>query len=240
MADDENFGTEVVDIGAQGDDWLGKGFCRVCGAELADKRREYCDEHRAIAAAKSHKKKAPPRSSSAPSSRPARPERTVAQRMSTGGTAPVSDAKAAATIAKLLVVITLMLMWARVRRIGLPDPSGELVETLALTDEEAVEIARPLARFGNSTPTGARIIGPIARNEDIIGALFAMYEYNRRVDQILSEYTRGAVPANHPERTTPSRVTTEPVPSDRRDDSGDPAVPDPWGSAADLFVAQAG
>src|SRR6185312_12979157 len=87
----------------------------------------------------------------------------------------------------------------------------------AMTDEEAYEVAKPLARFGNSTPTGARIIGPITRNEDIIGAMFALYEYNRRTEQILMEIRGGQVPANLPKENN-SRVTSGQVQEDRPTD----------------------
>lgn len=148
----------------------------------------------------------------------------------------VSDAQAAGTIAKLLVVMTLMIMYGRIRRLRIPDVSGELAERLALTDEEAFEIAKPIARLGNSTPMGARLIGPVTRNEDIIGAMFAVYEYNRRTNQILADLTRGgSVPANLPKEND-SRVTSGQVQSDRPDDGGGGIPAQPWASPFDASI----
>lgn len=171
------------------------GYCDKCGKEIVrqpgQKGRlpKFCDEHKGSSS------------------------KSVSKRVRSTG--KVTDQQATGTIAKLLVIITLVLMYGRIKRLRIPDASGELAEALAMTDEEAFEVARPLARFGNGNPVGARVIGPLVKNEDVIGAMFALYEYNRRTDQIFRSLTQGEIPANHPERNSESRVHPEEASEDR-------------------------
>jgi hypothetical protein len=128
-----------------------------------------------------------------------------------------------------------------------------MAENLSLTDEEAYEIARPLARMANSSPTGARVMGPVVRNEDVIGALFALYEYNRRIDAIFDELRRGAPPQPgagssrlRPVRNQPppaaskedDHVGTGPVEGDRTPSGAGPVAP--WGAPHDIELAELG
>lgn len=171
---------------------------------------------------------------------PGRPKKAASPPLSSGAPVStrikgsgVSDAQAAGTIAKLLVVLTLILMYGRLKRAKVPDHDGTLAETLAMTDEEAYEVAKPIARFGNSSPTGARIIGPVVRNEDVIGAVFAIYEWNRRVDEVLRKLSSGEVAPNLP-REANSRVVAGPIQEDRPVSGGGGEQPGvPWGSPFD-------
>lgn len=175
-----------------------KGLCEICGNPTGDKRSKRCDDHPRTKASK----------------------KPVASRIVTSE--KVTDTSAARTIAKLLIVITLVLMYARIRRIGIPDPTGNLADELSLTEDEALEIAKPIARFANSTPMGSRLIGPVVRNEDLIGALFAIYEYNRRTEQLLESIQKGgAIPANQPPAPRRNVVPISEVPQTGPDDSGE-------------------
>jgi hypothetical protein len=147
-----------------------RGACEVCGADTGDGRRSRCDEHPKTAKSKS-----------------------VRQRVTSAK--PSAD-KTTGTFAKLFVIISLILMYGRVRKLQIPDPSGALAEELALTEGEAIEIARPISRFTLSTEAGVRVVKPLVDNEDVIGALFALYEYNRRTTQLLERFAKGEVVGN--------------------------------------------
>jgi hypothetical protein len=55
-----------------------------------------------------------------------------------------------------------------------------------MSDDEADAIASPIARWSMRSKTGAKVLGPIVDNEDLIDAGVAIWEYNRRTSQILS------------------------------------------------------
>lgn len=137
-------------------------YCEVCGDPLSDGRSTRCPQHRKQAGNK-----------------PAR---------RAGKTSTVTASKASGTFAKLLVVITAMYAWAELRRKHIPDASGELAEELAMTDEEASAVAKPIARFAVSNSTTAKIIGPIVENDDIIDALFSLWEWQKRTQAVMAQY----------------------------------------------------
>jgi hypothetical protein len=72
----------------------------------------------------------------------------------------------------------------------IPDPDSSIAEELAMTDDEAAPIARVLARITLSNPTSAKIVTPFVENEDLIDAGFAVWEYNKRTTELLSQYSR--------------------------------------------------
>ena len=187
MAEDEVITIDVSNI-------IDAGYCQVCGEELPDKRYKYCDEHNPA------KQNRP-----AATTRRTTPRGNSRTKRSSGGT--VSESKAAGSFAKLLIVITAMIAWARIRRMGIPDANGQLSEELSMTDAEAAPIARTIARLSLSNSTTARIVAPIVENDDLIDTAFALWEWNKRTDAALAQYRKGT-PA------PPRRLRNEPTGQD--------------------------
>lgn len=183
-------------IPTSGGEVTDKGYyCAECGTPLADGRSTFCDDHK------------PKRNTNKPARK-------------AGKTSTVTASKASGTFAKLIVVITAMYAWSQVRRLHIPDPDGELSEQLAMTDEEAAAVAKPIARFAVSNSTTARIIGPIVENDDIIDALFSIWEYQKRTSAVLAQYTEGTTIPARARRNNVTTGTDEPG----EDDSGEPGI----------------
>jgi hypothetical protein len=153
---------------------------------------------------------------------------SVAQRASSKvatprkGSAAAFEKQAAGTFAKLLVIITVGIAWGRIRRMGIPDPEGNLAEELSMLPEEAEPIAKVIARFTTSNATTAKIVKPLVENEDLVDAGFAIWEYNKRQSEILSQYQRTTVqevPANN---GTPRQARGSESESDGGGDGGVP------------------
>lgn len=107
---------------------------------------------------------------------------------------------------KVLVIATAIFAWSAIKRRGIPDAGGELADELAMDADEAAPIARVLARLTLSNATAAKAIKPFVDNEDFIDAGFALYEYNKRINLRLNEFSRHVVtevPANVPVRQNP-------------------------------------
>ena len=181
----------VIDLGD--DTKTPTSYCEGCNAPLYDKRRKKCGECRASGAPKAVKDRV-------------------------GSKNKGDDPKTTAAISKLLVIATLLIMYLRVKGLGIPDPQGDLAEELAFTDDEAIAIARPIARWSNSSVVGTRVVAPLVNNQDLIECAFAFYEWNRRTDEILRSLTNGAIPANRPRRSTKNNGNNEPIPTDRPSD----------------------
>src|ERR1035437_3659534 len=115
-------------------------YCATCGDPLSDGRSTLCANCK-------------PKGSNKPAKK-------------AGKVSTVTANKASGTFAKLLVVITAMYSWGQIKRLHIPDPTGELSEQLAMTDDEAAAVAKPIARFAVSNSTTAKIIGPIVENDD--------------------------------------------------------------------------
>lgn len=90
---------------------------------------------------------------------------------------------------KVLFLVTLILAWAQLRRARVPDPDGDIAETMAMSDDEAVAIGRPLARLFASTENGKRLAPVIVQNEDIIDAVFAGWEWYKRNRMVWDQLT---------------------------------------------------
>lgn len=141
------------------------GYCKICGdGPLPDKRRKFCDRHQG--------------------------SKTIARVSSGSGSrkrnkGSASDNELSKTFAKVLILLTVCIAWMQLRRYGQADPSGDIAEQLAMTDEEAEAISRPIARSFNSTSTGARYGKAIVDNTDLIDAGIGMYEYISRMNRIL-------------------------------------------------------
>lgn len=136
-----------------------------------------------------------------------RAKKSPSVRVSSG---TVTASKAAGSFAKLVIIISAIWAYAAVRRYGIPDVSGELAEKLAMTNEEAADIARPIGRLAMSNSTAAKVISPIVENDDLIDALFAIFEWQKRMNETLSQYRPHQIQDNQRQvRTDESALTHE-------------------------------
>lgn len=95
-----------------------------------------------------------------------------------------SGSKAAPVVAKILIILTAVMAHRQCKRYGIVN--DQLEDELTMSDDEADAIASPIARWSMRSKTGAKVLGPIVDNEDLIDAGVAIWEYNRRTSQILS------------------------------------------------------
>lgn len=172
---------------------VGKGFCRVCGVELDDKRKRWCDDH------KGQGNKLPKISSN--------------KEPRKGKTAATSELTT--VFGKLLLLITAAYAWSQLRRMNVRDPGGAFAESLAMTDDEAESVARPIARAFNSSPVGVRYGRKIVDNSDLIDAGFALYEWYQRQSQML-EGLAAQVRKAQPDNVREMRTSNVPVEEDAR------------------------
>lgn len=114
-----------------------------------------------------------------------RTKKSPSVRVSSG---TVTASKAAGSFAKLIIIISAIWAYGAVRRYGIPDLDGSLSEELAMTNEEAADIARPIGRLAMSNSTAAKVISPIVENDDLIDAAFAIFEWQKRMNQTLAGY----------------------------------------------------
>lgn len=166
------------------------GTCKECGKELTDGRASYCEEHRP-AKGKSIKDKV--------------------TRSKKGGVSKVVEDGMAETVGKILFLLTLAYAYSALRSKGIPDPSGTISDAMALTDDESVMIARPLARLFTSTEQGKKLAPKIVDNRDLIDAAFAMWDWYSRMNATLAQY-----------QATQSVQTPIPVP-ERESDNVNPS-----------------
>lgn len=114
-------------------------------------------------------------------------------RKTKGLTAEVSDGLASLA-GKILFLITLIMAWSALRRAQVPDPSGDLAESMAMTDDEATAIGRVLARIFARTAPGRRLAPVLVENEDVIDAAFAGWEWYQRNAKMWDELRGEANP----------------------------------------------
>lgn len=154
------------------------------------------------------------------------PTRTPASRTSTGS---LSQTKTAGSFAKILLLLSVVYVYGLLRAKRIPDPQGALSEELALNDEEAAALAKPLARITVSNSKAARIAKPIVENEDLIEAGFALWEWQRRIDNTLNSYNRQRTQEYQPD------VTIQPNEAGgNASDGGDGGNGFPYDSTADF------
>ena len=106
-------------------------------------------------------------------------------------------------VGRILIILTMVVAHQRLSRINIQNE--QLEDDLSLSDEEADAIAKPLARWSLKSKTGSRILKPIVDNEDLIDAGIALWEYNRRTQQILNKLKE--------RNTTPNGTVPTPRPS---------------------------
>lgn len=159
----------VIDMGDSG---VAPGYCLDCGEPLPNRQSKRCADCRGKTAVTPAKPKSTTKKT-----------HTAARRTGT-----VTVAKASGSFAKLFIILSAIWAYAAVKRYGIPDLDGSLSEELAFTDEEAADIARPIGRFTMSNSTTAKIVGPIVENDDLIDAAFAIWEWQKRINQTLAQY----------------------------------------------------
>jgi hypothetical protein len=185
------------------------GHCVVCGVAIEGPKahlRWYCDDHRGQARDQRQTRPHRARSNRA-SSKPSAADRLTAApkapspaRARVAAAGKVSDAAATSTLSKLLIILAVILVHYRLRGAGIADPTGERAEALAPTNAQARDMTAPLARWGNSTTMGARLIAPVVRNEDIVLAVYSWWEWNRSVSRFFEENRRGGLAPVQPIR----------------------------------------
>lgn len=169
MPDTDVDDTEYVDIStpvAPKRHKAATGTCKECGKELDDGRKAYCDEHKPKIRDKVTGK---------------------GRGKGKGVTKAVEDGMAE-TVGKVLFLLTLAYAYSALRSKGIPDPSGQISDAMALTDDESVMIARPLARLFMSTEQGRKVAPKIVDNSDLIDAAFAMWDWYSRMNETLAQY----------------------------------------------------
>lgn len=198
-----------------------------CAELLPDRRFRYCPEHVHLSAHRG------PRARSGPPGGRG-PEVIDATSTPAGASRPVGRGKnpsATGTVAKLLVVGTLLWMRADVRRRGIPDHDGLIAEALSLDSRESVTIARPVARMIDTNATASRLLGPVVRNEDVLAAAMAVMDWQHRVRVTLDQ-----IATNGPGNVTgPGAPRARPV----RDTAADRSSPDGDDDGPDLSAYRA-
>jgi hypothetical protein len=172
-------------------------LCKTCGGELEDRRMTY------------HPECKPEPSTATASNATLKGVRGGRKR-----TTKVTDAthKGMTSITgKLLYLLTLYIAWSQLRGIGIPDPSGDIADSLAMTDEEAEVVGKPLARLFLQTEQGRRLAPKLVEHEDSIDAIFAIWNWYQRSTKTLDEYraasgqVQAPMPAPAPRTRQPRR-----------------------------------
>jgi hypothetical protein len=126
---------------------------------------------------------------------------------------------------KLFFGLTLMWAWWALRRAKVPDPNGEIADSLAFTDDEAVSVGRPVARFFASTEPGRRLAPIIVENSDMLDAGFALFDWHRRTsklwDEISSQGWAQTQTPTQPTTTEVSRGSDGQAPQNRNSGGGE-------------------
>jgi hypothetical protein len=202
---DEDSETIIVDVdpdfGSSRRSAGGGGACITCGKELPTKRHKWCDEHH-------------PRNSSAPKS-------GGRVRGKGGGRKPTEKVERGmnSITGKLLYLLTLFIAWQQLRRLQVVDVNGDLADELAMTDEESELVARPLTRLFLATEPGRKIAPKLVDNEDVIDAIFAFWDWYKRMVEFTDQHAAGHLETP----TAPTPINRQPRirnVTERRNDNG--------------------
>lgn len=177
-------GRDSVTSSGEGRRWDGK--CKDCGVDLDDKRKSRCDNCKATYEANNQ---STPRS---------RASTTKSGRVSTS-----TQAKLNGITANVLGVMTLALCWSQLRRMHIPDPTGDIADQMSLTTEEAIAIGAPLTRLFLNTEPGKKLAPVIVNNEDVVTAIFALWDWYKRASTIIENATQQIV-VTPPRRQSPN------------------------------------
>jgi hypothetical protein len=172
-------------------------LCTSCGKELLDKRYNTCESCRPAAGS----------------------GRVTNNRVRTPGPKPSDKTHRGmnSITGKMLGMITLAFAWSQLRRLGVPDTSGDIADTMAMTEDEALAIGKPLSRIFLASEPGKRLGPKMVENEDAIDAIFAVWDWYKRQTTILDQYRANspAVPSTGedipaaPRRSRQSRSNTD-------------------------------
>lgn len=147
------------------------GACRECGVPLQDRRKTLCENCKA----------------SMSTDRPkARKPRTASSK--------ALESKLNGTTANLLATLTLFWAWSLLRKRGILDPHGEIATHMAFTNEEAVNIGRPLTRLFLKLEPGRKAAPHIVENEDMVDAIFSLIDWYKRNTTLLENYQQDRLP----------------------------------------------
>lgn len=166
------------------------GHCKQCGVELEDRRRAWCTDCRSQDTTTTTLK---------------RPSKKSSVKV-VGVTAQVTQGMNSIS-GKLLYILTLVFAWSQLRRLGVPDPNGDLADEMAMTDDEAEIIGRPLTRLFLQTEPGRRLAPKIVEHEDFIDAAFAAWDWYKRVTSTLDQYNGHETKGSYNRPTTVQRST---------------------------------
>ena len=177
-------------------------LCATCGTELDDRRKTYCDDCKETQNVG--------RQSATTTTRPSGGR--VTSRKGKGGRSKVTDATQrgmTSIVGKLLYLVTLLIAWSALRNVGVPDYNGDIADTMALTDDEAEMIGRPLSRIFLRTEGGRKMAPVLVENEDAIDAAFALWDWYRRMTTTMDQYHREMIAPNAMDTPPPMRRTDE-------------------------------
>jgi hypothetical protein len=191
-------------------------LCEACGGELEDRRKRFHDECKPEPVRTSTLKQADGRPSGG--------------RVRGKGKTKVSDATQKGMVSitgKILYLLTLFLAWQMLRGVGVPDYTGDIADSMAMTDDEAEMIGRPLSRIFLRTEGGRKLAPVLVENEDGIDAAFALWDWYRRMVTTMDQYRREQIPSNQMDTPPPIRRergngngNTRPVEADREESEG--------------------
>lgn len=146
-----------------------RGVCAVCGKELPDKRRYYCEEHKPERATKE-----------------AEPE----ELSSVGGVlkslnapAPKLLGKFGSTFDPIIVLVLNTVLLSPID--ALPeDMQGPLISELSVTDEDVETLMRPIWRIFLSSGIGKKHGASIIENSDVISSIVVLIDISQKQKKV--------------------------------------------------------
>lgn len=140
------------------------GLCKVCGIELDDRRRSYCDEHAGTKVVAKSNRVASEKPKDSPNVK-----------------------KYQQFVAKLLAILSTLIVYQMLKRHKVRGDLDQITQDMEMTDEEAEDIAGPIGRLLVSHNSTARALKPLVDNSDIIEAGAALFTWYRRVNRTLKK-----------------------------------------------------
>lgn len=144
------------------------GICSECGEKAYHHRAKKCEEHRDSGATK------------APNGRRKSGSKLGGAGKPSGANGPTAD-KWSRTLGKVMLIVTSFVAVGIVSRANILDSDGTLVDSLSLTEDEALDIAKPLGRFMTRTTMSKKYGNVLVDNDDFIDAALAISDYVARV-----------------------------------------------------------
>jgi hypothetical protein len=183
-----------------------KGICRVCGKPARSLTGTVCDDHDGRRKGGNRG----PRIGSKPGSRSAAPSATDWSQK---------------VFAKVVVALTYFLAIKMISDRGIHDPNDQLAEGLGMTNEEAVTLTAPLGRLVASTEISKKHGRKVLENIDIFDAMFAFWDWQKRVNAFLSA-NQHRLATVQPIRTTGIPMPPVPEKESNNEPSEEDAIPE--------------